>query len=80
MGVGGATTPVTKESMVPLRFGKRERPVRALVCDRVPMGDILLAVDWLYEHSVGTTHRPPAVWFDGNKNTIIYSIIETPQL
>ena len=44
------------------------------------MGDILLAADWLYEHTVVTTHRPPAIWFGGDKNTMIYEIIETPQL
>ena len=80
MGVGGATTPVTKESEIPLRLGKKERPVKALVCDRVPMGDILLAADWLYEHTVVTKHRPPAIWFGGDKNTMIHAIIETPQL
>ena len=80
MGVGGATTPVTKESEVPLRLGKKERPVKALVCDQVPIGDILLAADWLYKHSVGTTHRPPAIWFGGDKNTMVHAIIETPQL
>ena len=80
MGVGGAITTVTKEGEVPLRFGKKNRPVKALVCDQVPVGDILLAADWLYEHTVGTTHRPPAIWFGGDKNTMIHAIIETPQL
>ena len=80
MGVGGAITTVTKEGEVPLRFGKKNRLVKALVCDQVPVGDIFLAADWLYEHTVGTTHRPPAIWFGGDKNTMIHAIIETPQL
>ena len=47
MGVGGATTSVTEESEVPLRFGKTEKPVKVLVCDKGPIGDMLLAADWL---------------------------------
>ena len=80
MGVGGAATAVTMESEVPLRLGKKEKQVKALVCDVVPIGDILLAADWLYEHSVTTTHRPPAIWFGGDKTTMIHVIMETPQL
>lgn len=80
MGVGGAITSVAKEGEVPRRFGKRSRPIKALVCDQVPVGDIPLAADWLYEHTVTTTHRPPAIWFGGDKNTMIHAIIETPQL
>ena len=80
MGVGGAITPVTKESVVPLRLGKKSRPVKALVCDQVPGGDILLAVDWIYDHTVVMTHRPPSIWFGGDKNTLIHAIVETPQL
>ena len=80
MGVGGAVTPVTKESKVPLHLWKRNRPVEALICDQVPIGDILLAADWQYEYTVTTTHRPPAIWFGGNRNTMIHTIIETPQL
>ena len=79
IGAGGSTTPVTIESEVPLRLRKRERPARALVCDQVPIGDILLAAEWLYDHVVATTHHPPAVWF-GDKNTMINPIIETPEL
>ena len=80
MGVGGAATAVTKESKVPLCLGKGERPVEALICEQVPIADILLAADWLYEHTVTTTHRPPAIWFEGDKKTMIHSIVETPQL
>ena len=80
MGVGGAATAVTEESDVPLRLGKKEKQVKALICDNVPIGDILLAADWLYEHAVTTTHRPPAVWFGGDKTTMIHAIVETPQL
>ena len=80
MGVGGSPTPVTIESEVPLRFGKKERPVKTLVCDRVPIGDILLAADWLYDHAVATMHRAPAVWFGGDKNTMVNAIVETPKL
>ena len=80
IGVGGAATAVTEESDVPLRIGKKEKQVKALVCDNVPIGDILLAADWLYEHSVTTTHRPPAIWFGGDKTTMIHAIIETPDL
>ena len=80
IGVGGSTTLVTIESEVPLRLGKRERPARALVCDQVPIGDILLAADWLYDHAVATTHRPPAVCFGGEKNTMINAMVETPEL
>ena len=80
MGVGGATTPVTEESQVPLCFGKKEKPVKALVCDKVPIGDILLAADWLYEHEVVTKHCPPAIWFGENRNTMIHAIVETPPL
>ena len=61
MGVGGAAMAVTKESRVPLCLGKEERPVKALICEQVPIADILLAADWLYEHTVTTTHRPPAI-------------------
>ena len=80
MGVGGAATAVTIESEVPLRVGKKEKQVRALVCDAIPIGDILLAADWLHEHSVTTRHRLPAIWFGGDKTTMIHAIIETPQL
>ena len=80
MGLGGAITPVTKEDKVPLRLGKKSRPVKALVCDQVLVGDILLAADWLYKHMVTMTHRPPAIWFGGDRNTMINAIIETPQL
>ena len=80
IGVGGAATAVTQESEVPLRLGKKEKRVKALVCNNVPIGDILLTADWLYEHSVATTHRPPAIWFGGDKATMIHAIIETPQL
>ena len=80
MGVGGAATAVTLESEVPLRLRKKEKQVRASVFDAVPIGDILLAADWLYEHSVTTTHRPLAIWFGGDKITMIHAIIETPQL
>ena len=80
MGVGGASTTVSEESKVPLRLGKRERIAKALVCENVPIGDILLAADWLYEHSVTTTHRPPALWFGSDKTTMIHAIVETPQL
>ena len=80
MEVGSAATAVTMESEVPLRLGKKEKQVKALVCDVVPIGDILLAADWLYEHSVTTTHRPPAIWFGGDKTMMIHAIIETPQL
>ena len=80
MGVGGAITSVTKESKVPLRLGKKSRPVVALVCEQVPVGEILLAADWLYEHTVSTNHRPPAIWFGEDRNTMIHAIIETPHL
>ena len=50
------------------------------MCDRVPIGDILLAADWLNDHAVATTNRPPAVWFGGDKNTMINAIVETPEL
>ena len=80
MGVGGSPTPVTIESEVLLWFGKKERPVKALVCDRVPIGDIILAADWLNDHAVATTHYPPAVWFGGDKNTMINAIVKTPEL
>ena len=80
MGVGGAITSLTKESKVPLRLGKKSRPVVALVCEQVPVEEILLAADWLYEHTVSTNHRPPASWFGGDRNTMIHAIIETPQL
>ena len=80
MGVGGAATAVTMESEVPLCLGKTEKQVKALVCGVVPLGDILLAGHWLYKHSVTTTHRPPAIWFGGDKTTMIHAIIETPQL
>lgn len=80
MGVGGAATSVMHESRVLLHLGKREKPVKALVCSNVPIGDILLAADWLYEHSVTTTHRSPAIWFGGDKATMIHAIVETPQL
>ena len=80
MGVGGAATAVTRESEVPLRLGQKEKLVNPLVCKNVPIGDILLAADWLYEHTVTTTHRPPAIWFGGDKTTMIHAIVETPQL
>ena len=80
MGVGGAATAVTMESEVPHRLGKRERQTKALICEVVPIGDILPAADWLYEHSVTTTHHPPAIWFGGDKTTMIHAIVETPQL
>ena len=80
MGVGGAITPVSTESDIPLRLGKKERPIKALVCDQVPVGNILLAADWLYSHIVTTTHRPPAIWFGGDRNTMIKAIVETPEL
>ena len=80
MGVGGAITTVIKEGEVPLRFGKKNRPVKALVCEQVPVGDILLTADWLHEHTVGTTHRPPGIWFRVDKNTMIHAIIDTPHL
>ena len=80
VGVGGATTTVLEESEVPLRLGKKEKAVKALVCDNVPVGDVLLAADWLYEHSVTTMHRPPASWFGNDKTTMIHAILETPEL
>ena len=51
-----------------------------MVCDKVPIGDVLLAAAWLYEHAVVTTHHPPAIWFGGDKTTMIHSIVETPTL
>ena len=42
MGVGGAATAVTMEREVPLHLGKKEKQVKALVCDVVPIGDILV--------------------------------------
>ena len=80
VGVGGATTTVLEESEVPLRLGKKEKAVKALVCDNVPVGDVLLAADWLYEHSMATMHRPPAIWFGNDKTTMIHAILETPEL
>ena len=80
MGLGGAATTVTQESKVPLRLGKKEKQVKVLVCENVPIGDILLAADWLYEHSFTTTHRPPAIWFGGDKAMMIHAIVKTPQL
>lgn len=80
MEVGRAATTVTEESEVPLHFGKKIREVKALVYDMVPIGDILLAADWLYEHEVTTKHRPPAVRFGDNKTMMIHAIVETPQL
>ena len=75
MGLGGAATAVTKESKVPLYLGKRERSVKALVYDQVPLADVHLVAEWFYEHTVTTTHRPPAIWFEGNKRTMIHSIV-----
>ena len=80
MGVGGASTAVTKESEVPLCLGGKEKLVEGLVCEQVPVADILLAADWLYKHTVTTTHRPRDISFEGNRTTIINAIIETPQL
>ena len=80
MGIGGAATTITKESGVPLCLVKIKKPVKALVCDQVPIGDVLLAADWLYEHYVTMTHRPPAIWFNGDRKTLINAITETPQL
>ena len=79
IGVGGAATAVIKASKVPLCLGKEERSVKALVCEQVPIADVLLAAAWLYEHTVTSVHRPPAIWFGGNA-TMIHAIIETPQL
>ena len=69
--------PVTPREGEP---GEKRKLVKALVCDNVPIGDILLAADWLYEYSVTTTHRLPAIWFGGDKTTMIHAIVETPQL
>ena len=80
MDMGGAITLVTEEGMVSLCLGKKGRPVKAFVCDQVPVGDILLAADWLYERMVTMTHCTPAIWFRGGSNTMINAIIETPQL
>lgn len=51
-GVGGAATTATKENEVPLFLGKKEATVKALGCNDVAIGDVLLAADWLYKHSV----------------------------
>ena len=79
MGVGGASTTVSEESKVLLRLGKKEKAAKALVCENFPIGDILLAADWLYEHSVTTTHRLPAIWFGSDKTTMNHaSLTLTP--
>ena len=80
MGVGGATTTIREESEIPLRLGKIEKKGEALVCENVPIGVVLLAADWLYKHTVTTTHRPPAMWFGNDRTTMIHAILETPEL
>ena len=78
IGVGGLTTAVMGERDVPLHLGRKERAVKALVWNNIPTGDIILAADWLYKHTIATTHRPPAIWF-GEDKTTIHGIIETTQ-
>ena len=73
-------TPITKESRVPLCLGKARKLVKALVCDHVPVGDVLQAADWLYEQSVTNTYRSLPFWINGDKKTMINAIVETLQL
>ena len=67
---------------MPLCFGKSGKgvKVKALVCDQVPVGEILLAAEWLYEHKVTTTKNLPAIWLGNNKTMMVHAIIETQQL